>query len=266
MRILLLVLLVIQLKTTAQNVERSFNANEEIVYQAFYQLGFFKINAGEVHFKVEESLFDDKAAYKLKATGTSHKHYDYFYMVRDTFTSYVSKETLSPFWFRRQTSEGGYTADLIYKYDYDKQIIYGRKIRKKEAPKDSVHVKPENCWDMMSVIYHLRELDFSNLNIGDRIYLNMIVDNEIEKDYHVTYMGLKNVKNLDGRKFRCIWFKPLLITGSAFNENHGMNIYLTDDRNHIPIIIDSNVVFGKVSAYLTEYKHLKYPLSSEIIK
>lgn len=262
----LIIILTFTLVTSSYSqANYAFRADEEISYEAYYHFGFIWLNAGSIRFNVEEDLFDDKPALKLKATGQTHDSYDFIFQVRDTFTSYVSQEDLKPYWFRRQTSEGGYTADLIYKYDYENQTIHGTKIKKSGIPKDSIHTKPGECWDMISIIYHLRELDFSQLKKGDRIFFDMIVDNEIEKDIYMLYEGQKKIKNKDGKKFDCLWFKPLLLSGTVFDDGQGMNIYLTNDRNHVPILIDSKLRIGSIRVYLSDYKNLKYPLSSEIL-
>jgi len=41
-----------------------------------------------------------------------------------------------------------------------------------------------------------------------------------------------------------------------------MSIWVTDDKNHLPLRIESPVIVGSVKADLKSYKYLKYPFGT----
>ena len=41
-----------------------------------------------------------------------------------------------------------------------------------------------------------------------------------------------------------------------------MNVWVTDDPNHVPIRIESPIVVGTIKIDMMQYKNLRYPLSS----
>jgi hypothetical protein len=55
--------------------------------------------------------------------------------------------------------------------------------------------------------------------------------------------------------------RPQVVSGHFFDKDTRMDIYLSADKNRIPLMIESPVSVGKVKAVLVDYKGLKYPLT-----
>ena len=58
--------------------------------------------------------------------------------------------------------------------------------------------------------------------------------------------------------------KPLLIKGSTFDGGEKMNVWVSDDPNHLVLRIESPISVGNVKVDMMEYKNLRYPLTSLI--
>ncbi len=43
-----------------------------------------------------------------------------------------------------------------------------------------------------------------------------------------------------------------------------MKIWFTDDKNHLPVQVETEILLGSIKALLIEAKSLKYPLTSEL--
>lgn len=242
---------------------KNFLSGEKVVFDAWYNWGFIWLHAGEAMFKTSDTVFNHEPAYKLHATGITFKGYDKFFKVRDTFTSIVTTHEMNPLFFERNTNEGSYSAEIRYSFDYEANMVHGEKVKPGKATKKASYILPENTKDMLSVIYYLREIDFSGLKEDDKIFINMVVDNEMWELY-VRYQGKKVVKLKSGRKFRCLVLSPLLLEGSVFSGGEGMKIYVTDDRNRLPVYIESKVLIGKVKASMKEVHNMKYAFTSEV--
>ena len=67
-------------------------------------------------------------------------------------------------------------------------------------------------------------------------------------------------------KFRCMKFMPMVITGEVFDNPYPMSLWITDDKNRIPILIKTEVIVGSVKGELFEYKNLKYPMEAKLSK
>ena len=59
-------------------------------------------------------------------------------------------------------------------------------------------------------------------------------------------------------------FKPLLIKGSIFEGGEKMNVWVSDDRNHLLLRAESPISVGSIKVDMMSYKNLRYPLTSQI--
>ena len=112
---------------------------------------------------------------------------------------------------------------------------------------------------MITSVYYARTLDYSNVEYNETIQLSMMVDKEIYDNVYIRYLGIETIEDQYGKKYECIKFSPQLIEGTLFKEGESMHIYVTNDKNRIPIYIEAEIVVGSVKAYIQSMKNLKYP-------
>ena len=74
---------------------------------------------------------------------------------------------------------------------------------------------------------------------------------------------IKNLGRFNTLKFRC---KIATSDGYAFQDGTEFEVWISDDRNKIPLYIKSPIKVGSVQAYLSSYEGLRYPLDSFIKK
>ena len=72
----------------------------------------------------------------------------------------------------------------------------------------------------------------------------------------------KKIKKLG--KFKTIKVVPELIVGEVFKEGDKMNIWVSDDENRVPLMIESPISVGSVKAVLKSYDGLRYPLKAKL--
>ncbi len=67
-------------------------------------------------------------------------------------------------------------------------------------------------------------------------------------------------------KFRTLKFACQIGTseGYSFTDGDEFFIWISDDRNKIPLWLESPIRIGSICAYITGTKGLKYPLESKI--
>ena len=121
---------------------------------------------------------------------------------------------------------------------------------------------PSCIQDVLSSMDYMRNLDFKNIQSGDKIPFSMFLDNQVYNLY-IRYLGKETIKTRYG-KFRAIKFKPLLIYGTIFTGGEKMTVWVSDDANHLPLRIESPISLGKISADMMGYHNLRYPLKSLI--
>jgi hypothetical protein len=241
----------------------AFQAGEMLTYKVVYNWGIIWIGAGDVTFSVKETNFKGRPVYAFDAHGTSYPSYDWFFKVRDEFQAYLDKETLKPVWHLRNTSEGGFNTYEEYHFDYQKNKIYSAtQNTKKSYRKDTLNY--ELCtFDLLSMCYFSRNFDFSNSKPGQRIPVTLLLDNVI---YHLSirYLGKEELKMHDGHKYNAIKFAIQLVEGTVFKGGEDMVVWASDDKNHIPLMVEAKIIVGSVKAMLNTSDNLRNPFTSKI--
>jgi hypothetical protein len=97
---------------------------------------------------------------------------------------------------------------------------------------------------------------------NDKIPFSMFLDNEVY-DLYIKYVGKETIKTKYGT-FNSIKFKPLLVKGTIFSGGENMNVWVTDDANHIPVRIESSIAVGTVKVDMMGFGGLRHPLTSLI--
>jgi hypothetical protein len=219
-----------------------------------YRLDYKGINGGEATFEIkkESKIIAGEPHYHLYVTGRSNKVVDRIYKVRDVYESFISKSTLLPSAFFRDVREGGYQKNEYYLFNQSLGLV---KVAEKMH-----EVDPNQTFDLVSAFYYLRCIDFSKAKPGYKVQVNSFFDGGIFP-MGVEYLGKQTIKTSLG-KVRCRVFSPILITGRIFKDQSDMKLYVSDDKNQIPILIESEVYLGTVRAMLKEYKNLRFPFSA----
>ena len=238
----------------------AFQAGEKAVYTVYYKIGFVWIPAGEVTFSVEE----DQDFYHLKAYGRTYNSYDRLFKVRDTYESKVDKKSLLPVVATRDINQGSYSKTSEMTFDYEKRQVkayHGRSADRMQTD----FVDMDKClWDVLSIVYYTRNLDVSRLRPRDVVELNVGYD---EKVYDIGMRFLKREENYRirraGGNFDLLKFSPSVIAGGVFNEGDEMKVWVSDDKNRIPIQIESPLRVGSVRVVLDSYENLKHPFTSK---
>lgn len=255
------------LKLSAQCADKnfSFQAGELIKYHAYYNWGFIWINAGEVEFRVQNAMYHKEKTYHLTAYGSTYKSYDFLFKVRDTFEVYTDKEYLQPLEYRRVTNEGSYHANYLYRFDTSKHQIIAD-IQKEDKVPRQIMIPWKNCsFDLLTMVYKARNIDYSRYKPNEKIPISMVVDGAIH-DIYIRYLGKEEIKNRDGRKFKCLKFAPLLVEGTIFKSGEDMTVWVTDDKNRIPIIVEAKIMIGSVKAVFVGAEGVRHPITAEIKK
>jgi len=244
---------------TIQN--RTFQGGEEVTYKIYYNWNFVWLPAGEVVFKVS----DKGELYKLSAEGRTYSSYEWFFKVRDTYESYIKKDDLLPTMSIRDVKEGGYTLYEKQKFNQSANKVNVQRGRSKETIKENRNMSTSTCMhDVLSIIYYARNLNFKTAYDGEEFPVSIFMDKK-EHPLRVKYKGKEKGKSIKGMgAYNTIQFSPELIAGDVFEEGTQMNVWVSDDANKIPLLIESPVSVGSIKVVLKEYKGLKYDFKAKV--
>ena len=243
-RIILILLLFIVSLSYAQT--NAFKKGEWLRYRISYS-NFF--GAGNATLEVKDA--NNKKAFHIIGKGKTTGVISWFFKVRDTYQTYFDKETITPYRFIRKINEGGYTKNKEILFNQAFQIATVKNYKHKTEKKYTTN---HNVQDLLSTLYFLRSQDISKMKVGNQVILTMFFD---EKNYpfKLKLLGRETIKTKFG-KVKAVKFRPLVQSGRVFKENESLTVWVSDDKNKIPLRIKASLAVGSMRIDLDAYKGL----------
>ncbi|MGI9192312.1 MAG: DUF3108 domain-containing protein [Chitinophagaceae bacterium] len=234
--------------STCLDSHRAFRSGEELNYKVYYTWGGAYVGAGEARFTATLNQLENKPVWHVQGEGHTYPSYDWFFKVRDLYESYIDTATGLPLKFIRRIHEGGNR--LFYQANFNPNL-------NRAVSQDGVFTIPTCTQDVLSAIYAARNIDFNRYRVGDKIPINLFLDNQVYPVY-IRFLGREKITTKFGT-FQTIKFKPLLIEGTIFKGGEKMEVWVTDDLNRIPVMVNTPILVGNIRVFLKNYKQLKYP-------
>ena len=250
-------------KGSAQNTDYSFKSGEYALYGAYFNWNFIWIQSGEVAFKADTVQYKKQTAWHLKAVGKTFKAYDLLYAVRDTFETFTNYTSFQPIDSRRVLNHAKEHSVHQYSFDYSSGKVNAQIQENKKSVYQSSFPIQKDTYDLLATAYHFRGFNFNKLFVGQKVSYRMIIDKKVD-DLYFRYLGIEKVKTRTGKEYRCHKVSVYLLQGDFFPEGEYMKIWFTDDLNHLPVQVETEILVGTVKAILLETKYMKYPLTSQI--
>lgn len=233
-----------------QRTNEAFTTGETLTYRLHY--GWMDAGVAVLHVMPQVKEIGGRKVYHIVGDGYSKGSFDWFFKVKDRYETYMDQDALVPWYFVRRCNEGGYIINQDYLFNH-----YTRKVDIGEGGK-TMDV-PAGVQDMLSAFYFARNLDFTNAKVGDVFSVPSFVDKEIWP-LKIKYVGKENLKT-DLGTFRCLRFRPIIQTGRIFKKEEDLNVWITDDKNHIPLRAQAKILIGSIKMDLTGYQNLANPIA-----
>lgn len=240
------------MQTSFSQTESAFDSGEWFRFEMSYS-GFLK--AGNATLTVRDYEYNGKPVYHVIGKGWTTGAIKWFFKVRDRYESYIDKTTGSPYKFIRDIDEGGHTKDIEIEFDHVNRKAH---VNDKKRDKKSVIDTEPNIQDMVSTFYYLRNsIDTKNLKPGDEIKVNMFFDKE-NYGFKLKFLGEELIKTEFG-KVNSLKFRPYVMAGRVFKEEESLTLWVSNDKNKIPLRIKADLAVGSLRADLDAFKGLKHP-------
>ncbi|MFA5443744.1 MAG: DUF3108 domain-containing protein [Bacteroidales bacterium] len=242
--------------------QMAFRPGEKLTIIASYQWGVVNTDVGTVSLEISESDTLEVPLYIAKGRIQTARFFNAFFRVDDYYESRFNQSTLRPVYFMRDIREGKYTIQNYYNYNRD-YSINARIIRKDGSVQDTLLPGRVCTFDFITLFYFLRNLEFSNMNPGDVYPISFAIDEEIFELY-LRYDGKDEIRVQGQGTFRCLKFSAQTVAGVVFDGKEDLRFWISDDKNRVPLLIESPVVVGRVTGRLGSYENLRFPLTSKI--
>jgi hypothetical protein len=232
--------------------QSAFKDGEWFKFKMSYS-GFLK--AGNATLTVKETQLNNKEVYHVVGKGWTTGMIKWFFKVQDRYETYFDTTTNMPYKFIRNIDEGGHTKNLIINFDQDNHKAHINNL--KYNVKKVVDTKP-NIQDMVSTFYYLRNhLDTENLKKGDEVQVDMFFDEE-NYGFKLQYLGEEEIST-DFGDLVSLKFRPYVLAGRVFKEEESLTLWVSKDKNKVPLRIKADLAVGSLRADLEAVKGLKHP-------
>lgn len=220
-----------------------------------YNLHYGFISGGMAIITLKQEALDNKDVFHATVLAKTTGIVDKIFKVKDIYESYFDLKTSLPYKAVRNVSEGN--------YKLREEVIYNRSDNTINSDRKGIVKVPQNCFDMISALFYLRRVNFSNYKIGDMVYIDTYFDGLFP--LYVIYKGKETISTKMG-EMRCLKFVPIVEPGRIFKENDDMLFWLSDDENKLPISVKFDMIVGSFRCDLVEYQNTKYEFKSIIKK
>jgi len=236
-----------QLKELPENNNDAFKAGEVLSYRLHYGI----VDAGVAVLEVKPDVLEvsGRKVYHIVGNGYSKGTFDWFFKVRDRYETYLDKDAMLPWLFVRRVEEGGYKINQDYAFNH-----YTNKVDIGGGEKFDI---PTGTQDMISAFYAARNLDFTDAKVNDVFTINSFVDKEVWP-LKIRYVGKETIETEIGT-YKCLKFRPIVQKGRIFKHEEDLNVWITDDKNHIPLRAQAKILFGSIKLDITDAKNLANP-------
>ena len=241
------------IKRSVSNSINSFKNGEWLQFRVHY--GFF--NASEIEIKLEKKKLDSISVFHAKGYGRSTGLLRLFFKVEDYYESYFKESDGLPLWFIRDIYEGGYTKNLEMFFNHDLNTV---KLNDKKNNRIlNFDINP-NSQDLISAFYYLRNFyNTNNLEIGEEININMFFDEE-NYLFKLRFLGYDVLDTKFGN-VECMRFRPYVQSGRVFKEQESVSLWISNDKNKIPLKMKAELKIGSIECDLENFKNLNHPFN-----
>lgn len=230
-------------KQLRELTNEAFKPGEVLKYRVHY--GIIDAGIAELEVKPQMKNIGPRECYHFVGSGKSVGAFDWFFKVRDRYESVVDKLAMIPWLFIRRVDEGGYIIN--------QNVSFNHYTDSAKSEKAAVAI-PSYTQDLVSAFYYARTLDLTNAKEGDIFPITTYLD-DATFPMNLKFIGRETIKSKKG-KFKCIKFRPMLQEGRVFKDNEDMTIWISDDKNKIPIRVQTEIMVGSIKMDLVDYSNL----------
>jgi hypothetical protein len=234
----------------------SFKAGETVRYKVHYGV----LNAAEAVIETSGNLerVADRPCYKATVSGRTTGSFDFFLHVRDQWRSYIDTASVLPLRATRDIEEGTYRKKEVVDFDHTHDIVNVLQTHTKEPIRYTFKV-PNNVQELVSGFYYLRTLNYDHMKPGEVIRMGGFFD-ESTFNLEVTFKGREVVETKAG-PIHVLKLIPKMPPNHIFRGEDAIKVYLSDDRNKIPVLFQAELFVGSVKVDMYKYDGLRSRLN-----
>lgn len=222
---------------------------ETLHYVISYKWGLIHKDAGEATL----SLKNNGGVYDIRLTARTKPWADKIFMVRDTLKAKVAASGLKPKSYEKISHEGGKYGKDVIKYSYSGSKVTGhcsryRDKRGKVSFSEKTLTGSGDVFDMLSVFYYLRSLDYAHLSKGKTVHATIFSGSKTET-LTIRNLGVETVELRNKKKASAYHIKFKFTSGGKKKSSDDMDTWISTSPAHIPLLLVGKLPIGQVKCY-----------------
>ena len=229
---------------------KAANQKETLNYVISYKWGLIHKDSGEAQIVCTPT----PSGYDLRLYGKTRPWADRLFKVRDTLISIVGKKDFLPLRYSKIAHENGkYSRDDIT-FNYKNGEVTGLAKKTRQKKEGGFNIIEQNLegknpvYDMLSVFYFLRNIDYSSLTPGESVKAT-IFSGTLSEELSVRCTGKEKIK-LKDKSEREAWHIVFKFTsGGGKKSSEDIDCWISTDESHIPLLVVGSLPLGQVRCY-----------------
>lgn len=245
--------------------EPAFVAGEKLSYVVSYRAKLVpNTEVAGVTLQVSGDTKDGVPLLHVNASGRVFGFFRWFFDLNDQYDTWLDPVTLRPIYFGSEIREAGYRFSSYFHYDWDRMKVHTR-YRNHKNPEESKKTMDltDGSYDAIALFYNLRSSDLSQMKDGESHHLKLVIEDTI-RTIRYRFIGRERKRIKDWGQIKTLKFACQLATstGESFEDGSEFFVWITDDPNRIPVLVESPIRVGSIRARLVSFENLKYPDNS----
>ena len=221
------------------------------------------VKAAEATFGVSDIIYttNNRPTYKIDINARTVGVFDLVSSVRDNWGTFVDTTNYETQQFYRYIKEGRFRKNEVVYFDHELDSAHVNKLHKEtRALERTVDFRvSQNVHDMVSSFYYLRAIDWSKYDVGDIITINVFFDDKLEPQ-RVKIIDREEVKTKLGT-IKAVVLIPIREKDSLFVEENTVKVWISDDKNRLPLKVKAKIYVGYLTVELKDAKNIRHPLA-----
>lgn len=248
--------------------EMPFAIGEKLKFSVDYSSALLSTAVADVQMSIKGETYNGVPCFKIEAHGKTRPFFNIFFELEDKYYTIVDTVNLRPLKSGSDLKEGGFLFKTDLSYNWPKKTVttFAHNIKRDWRYYKTLPIG--GCsYDALALFYNMRRVNVENLKVGQNFKLELVLEDTV-RNVQAKYHG-REIKKIAGLgSFKTLKFSCKFATSNdeTFKDGAEFFIWISDDKNKIPIYLESPIRVGKVVVYLTAWEGLVNSFSSIILK
>lgn len=231
-----------------------FTTGEKLEFSINY--GWFQLGKAEAMHGERKNFINGIDHYSVDLQAKTVGFLSFIKNVEAHFLSFLQIDSYKPTYSEKQMLEGKEKWDQTNYFNYDSMTVdVSVTTNKKWGYRNWIVDLNSNTFDIMGTYMYLRNVDWSKMGVGDSLMLSTLYEKKVY-DFGIENGGFEKITWNDS-EYNAYKLYVLFPISKTFPEEKAVIFWVIEkDGNRLPVLVEANMRFGKVTCELEKYSQM----------